>query len=118
MGLVFLIVIGGMLGWLAAIIAEAETGAAQLHNILVGIGGALAGGLVLNSMLGGGDLLAGQYSVGAMLVALGGSIAVLLALNLGGVRVPREPRPDPWSETNFNRGRDRHDAPPRNAKGK
>ena len=107
MGLVFLIVIGGMLGWLAAIIAEAETGAAQLHNILVGIGGALAGGLVLNSMLGGGDLLAGQYSV-----------AVLLALNLGGVRVPREPRPDPWSETNFNRGRDRHDAPPRNAKGK
>ena len=112
MGLVFLIVIGGMMGWLAAIIARAETGPARMHNILVGIAGALAAGLALNSLLGGGDLLAGQYSVDALLVALGGSVALLLAVNLVRERGRGGASADSWNEQAFNRGRDRHDAPP------
>jgi uncharacterized membrane protein YeaQ/YmgE (transglycosylase-associated protein family) len=82
MGLVFLIVIGGMLGWLAAIIARAEGAQAHARNILIGIAGALITGLVVNPLIGGSDLLAGQYSVDALLSALIGSIAVLLAVNL------------------------------------
>lgn len=82
MGLVFLIVIGGMLGWLAAIIVRAETGAARLRNIAVGIAGALVAGLVINPLIGGSNLLAGQYGVDALLLALTGPIAVLLAVNL------------------------------------
>lgn len=82
MGLVFLIVIGGMLGWLAAIITRAETGQARLRNILIGIAGALVAGLVVNPLLGGGDLLAGQYSVDALMIALAGTVAVLLVVNL------------------------------------
>jgi len=81
-GLVFLIVIGGMLGWLAAIIVRADSGAARLRNILIGIAGALVTGLVINPLIGGSDLLEGQYSVDALLVALAGSVVVLLAVNL------------------------------------
>lgn len=84
MGLVFLVVIGGMLGWLAAIIARAETGSARMRNILIGIAGALLAGLAVNPLLGEGNLLDGQYSVNALLVALAGSVALLLALNLLG----------------------------------
>lgn len=82
MGLVFLIVIGGMLGWLAAIIVRAESGAARLRNILIGIAGALVTGLVINPLIGGADLLEGQYSVDALLIALAGAVVVLLAVNL------------------------------------
>ena len=82
MGLVFLIVIGGMLGWLAAIIVRAETGVARLRNILIGITGALVAGLVVNPLVGSGSLLEGQYSVDALLIALIGSVVVLLAVNL------------------------------------
>ena len=82
MGLVFLIVIGGMLGWLAAIIARAESASAQLHNILTGIAGALIAGLVVNPLVGGSSLLDGQYSVDALLIALTGSVVVLLLANL------------------------------------
>ena len=82
MGLVFLIVIGGMLGWLAAIIVRAETGPARLRNILIGIAGALVAGLVVNPLIGGGSLLEGQYGIDALLIALTGSVAVLLAVNL------------------------------------
>ena len=82
MGLVFLIVIGGMLGWLAAIIVRAESGAAKLRNVLIGIAGALITGLVVNPLMGGRSLLEGQYDIDALLIALAGSIMVLLAVNL------------------------------------
>lgn len=82
MGLVFLIVIGGMLGWLAAIITRARSTAASLRNVLLGIAGALVAGLVINPLIGGGNLLEGQYSISALVIALAGSVAVLLAVNL------------------------------------
>ena len=81
MGLVFLIVIGGMLGWLAAIIVRAESGAARLRNILTGIAGALGAGLVINPLIGS-SLLYGQYNIDALLIALTGSVVLLLAVNL------------------------------------
>jgi uncharacterized membrane protein YeaQ/YmgE (transglycosylase-associated protein family) len=81
-GLVFLIVIGGMLGWLAAIITRADTGAARLRNILIGIAGALVTGLVISPLIGGSNLLEGQYSIDTLLLALTGSVAVLLVVNL------------------------------------
>jgi len=81
-GLVFLIVIGGMLGWLAAIIVRAESGEARLRNILIGIAGALVAGLVINPLIGGSSLLEGQYGIGALLIALTGSVVLLLATNL------------------------------------
>jgi uncharacterized membrane protein YeaQ/YmgE (transglycosylase-associated protein family) len=81
-GLVFLIVIGGMLGWLAAIITRAESTPAKLRNVVIGIAGALVAGLVINPLLGGGNLLDGQYSVASLMTALAGSVVVLLAVNL------------------------------------
>ena len=82
MGLVFLIVIGGMLGWLAAIVTRAGSGAVTLRNILVGIAAALVTGLVINPLLGGSNLLDGQYGIDALLVALTGTGAILLLVNL------------------------------------
>ena len=82
MGLMFLIVVGSMLGWLAAIIARAESATAQLRNILIGIAGALVAGLAVNPLLGRGNLLDGQYSIDGLLMALAGSAAVLLVMNL------------------------------------
>lgn len=82
MGLVFLIIIGGMLGWLAAIIVRADSGPARLGNILIGIAGALVTGLVINPLIGGSNLLEGQYSIDSLLLALIGSVVLLLAVNL------------------------------------
>jgi len=81
-GLVFLIVIGGMLGWLAAIITRADTGVTMLRNVLIGIAGALITGLVLNPLIGGSDLLDGNYAIDSLLGVLTGSVAVLLLVNL------------------------------------
>lgn len=82
MGLVFLVVIGGMLGWLAAIITRADSGPARLRNVLIGIAGALVTGLVINPLLGGSNLLGGDYGIGSLVIALAGSMVLLLLVNL------------------------------------
>jgi len=53
-----------------------------MRNILIGIAGALVTGLVINPLIGGGNLLAGQYKVDALLIALAGSVVMLLAVHL------------------------------------
>ena len=82
MGLVFLVVVGAMLGWLAAIIARMEDTRGTALNVAFGIAGALVAGLVVHPLLGGGGLLEGRYSVDGLLTALFGAVVVLLAVNL------------------------------------
>ena len=82
MGFVFLVVLGGILGWLAAIINKSENSRAMLPNIAAGIGGALLTGVVLGPLLGLGDILHGLYSVDGLLTALAGSVVVLVAVNV------------------------------------
>lgn len=82
MGLVLLVVLGAILGWLAAIIMRAESTRGILLNVIAGIGGALVAGLVVNPLLGKGGLLEGHYHADGLLVALLGSVCVLLLVNL------------------------------------
>lgn len=82
MGVMFLIVAGAILGWLAAIVMRAESRQAILLNVGAGIAGAFIAGLLLNPLLGGHSLLGGRYDVLALVIALVGSVLFLAALNM------------------------------------
>jgi len=82
MGLVFLIVLGAILGWLVAIILNAETREGLARNIGTGVVGALLSGLLVSPMAGRGSLLAETYSVGALMVSLVGSLLAIICVNL------------------------------------
>lgn len=83
MGLLFMIVVGAILGWLAAIILRIEAPRGILLNIAAGIVGALLMGLFIGPLLlGSASLLGGYYRVGSLLLSLAGSIIVIAALNL------------------------------------
>ena len=87
MGLLFMIVVGAVLGWLAAIILRIEAPRGILLNIAAGIVGALLMGLFIGPLLlGSASLLGGYYRVGSLLLSLAGSIVVIAALNLFGRR--------------------------------
>jgi uncharacterized membrane protein YeaQ/YmgE (transglycosylase-associated protein family) len=81
-GLVFLVIVGAILGWLAAIVSRAEDSRGILLNVAVGIGGALATGLLVAPLLGLGNVLEGRYPIDGLLTALAGSVVVLIAVNL------------------------------------
>ena len=82
MGLVFLVVLGGILGWLAAIINNSATPRGIAFNVGAGIGGALLTGLALAPLLGVGSILDGAYRIDGLLTALAGSLVVLIAVNV------------------------------------
>lgn len=77
MGLIILVAVGAILGWLASIIMRIDDQHGILVNVAVGVGGALLSGLVIKS-----DSILVGISAGALLVGVAGSIAGLTLLNV------------------------------------
>jgi len=77
MGLIILVAVGAILGWLATIIMRIEGQQEILLNVVVGVGGALLSGIILKS-----DSIIAGISAGALLVGVGGSILGLILLNV------------------------------------
>ena len=77
MGLLILIVVGALLGWLATIILRIEDGRGILGNALVGVFGALVTGMVA-----GNGAIFGTVSGMALLWAVLGSIVAVGVFNL------------------------------------
>lgn len=82
MGLIFLVMLGAVLGWIAAIILRVRRHGELEINITTGVGGALIAGLIINPLIGEGNMLHGGYSVEALLVSVGGSLVMLVSVNL------------------------------------
>lgn len=74
---VVLLVVGGVIGWLASIVMRTNAQQGLLLNIVVGIVGSLLGGFLLASVLPGGIL-----TLYGFLRALIGAIVLLGIVNL------------------------------------
>jgi uncharacterized membrane protein YeaQ/YmgE (transglycosylase-associated protein family) len=77
MGLIILVVVGGLLGWLASIVMRADARQDILLNVAIGIVGALVAGLASND----GPVLAGVSAM-ALVIGFAGALATLLLANL------------------------------------
>ena len=78
MGFIIWLIIGGIVGWLASIIMRTDAQQGVLLNIIVGIVGAVIGGLIL----GRGNINNSGLSVSTFLVSLLGAIVLLAIVNL------------------------------------
>lgn len=74
MGLLWWIVLGGLAGWIASMIAGNNKEQGVLGNIGVGIVGALIGGFIVDVL--GGKGITG-FNVWSLLVAIAGSLILL-----------------------------------------
>ena len=74
---ILIIIIGGILGWLASIVMRTDAQQGILLNIVVGIVGAFIGGLIFNR----GDINDG-VNVTSFLVSLVGAVILLAIVNL------------------------------------
>jgi uncharacterized membrane protein YeaQ/YmgE (transglycosylase-associated protein family) len=82
MGLIILIIVGGILGWLASIVMRTDGQQGILLNVVVGIVGALLAGFILNPLIGGGNIMGGDFSASALLVSFLGAVVLLAIVNL------------------------------------
>jgi len=81
MGLLFMIVIGAILGWLTTIVLRIEAPRGILLNVVAGVAGALVMGLLVAPLLGSASLLGDSYGVWSVLLSLAGAVVAVAALN-------------------------------------
>lgn len=82
MTLIMIIVIGGIIGWLASIVMRTDAQQGLFLNIVVGIVGALVAGLVLTPLIGGAPITSGSFDVMSLLVSFLGALVLLAIVNL------------------------------------
>jgi len=82
MGIIILIIVGGILGWLASIVMRTDAQQGVLLNVIVGIIGALLAGFLIVPLIGGGSITAGDFSVSSLLVSFLGAVVLLAIVNL------------------------------------
>lgn len=80
MGLIILLIVGGIVGWLAGLIMRDNNGI--ILNVVVGIVGAILAGFVVTPLIGGAPITSGVISIQSIIVSLLGAIILLAIVNL------------------------------------
>ena len=82
MGLIILLIVGGLIGWVASMIMRTDGQQGIFLNIVVGIVGALLAGFIVTPLIGGVPITSGVISIQSILVSLLGAIVLLAIVNL------------------------------------
>jgi uncharacterized membrane protein YeaQ/YmgE (transglycosylase-associated protein family) len=82
MGIIVLLIVGGVVGWLASLIMRTDAQQGIFLNIVVGIVGALIAGFVVTPLIGGAPITSGVISVQSVLISLVGAVILLAVINL------------------------------------
>ena len=82
MNIIIMLVVGGLIGWIASMIMRTNAQQGIILNIVVGIVGALLAGLLLAPMFGTGSITQGDFSLSGLLISLVGAVILLAIVNL------------------------------------
>lgn len=82
MNLIILLIVGGVIGWVASLIMRTDAQQGVFLNVVVGIVGALLAGLILTPLIGGASITDGALNIRSILVSLLGAVVLLAIVNL------------------------------------
>lgn len=82
MGIIILLVVGGVLGWLASLVMRTDAQQGIILNVVVGIVGALLAGFIITPLIGGAPITSGAFSIQSLLVSFLGAVVLLAIVNL------------------------------------
>ncbi len=82
MNIIIILIVGGVLGWLASIIMRTDGQQGIFLNVVVGIVGALLAGFVITPLIGGAPITNGSFDVMSLLASFLGAVVLLAIVNL------------------------------------
>jgi len=82
MSIIVLLIVGGIVGWLASLIMRTDAQQGIFLNIVVGIVGAVLAGFIVTPLIGGAPITSGVISIPSILVSLFGAVILLAIINM------------------------------------
>ena len=80
--LIIMLVVGGVIGWLASIVMRTDGQQGIILNVVVGIVGAMLAGFLLTPLLGGAPITSGALDIRSLAVSFLGALILLAVVNL------------------------------------
>ena len=82
MGLIVLLIVGGLIGWVSSMIMRTDGQQGIFLNIVVGIVGSMLAGFLITPLIGGAPITSGVISIQSVVVSLLGAVVLLAIINL------------------------------------
>jgi uncharacterized membrane protein YeaQ/YmgE (transglycosylase-associated protein family) len=82
MNLIIMLVVGGILGWLASMVMRTDGQQGLFLNVVVGVVGAALAGYLLTPFLGGAPITTRAFDIKSLFVSFLGAVVLLGIVNL------------------------------------
>jgi uncharacterized membrane protein YeaQ/YmgE (transglycosylase-associated protein family) len=82
MNIIILLVVGGVIGWLASIVMRTDGQQGIFLNIVVGIVGAILAGFIITPLIGGAPITNGAFDIMSLVSSFLGAVVLLAIVNL------------------------------------
>ncbi len=81
MNLIIMLIVGGVIGWLASLVMRTDGQQGILMNVVVGVVGSILAGYLLTPFLGGAPITSGAFDIKSLFVSFLGAIVLLAIVN-------------------------------------
>lgn len=82
MNIIIILIVGGILGWLASLIMRTDAQQGIVLNVIVGIVGAVLAGFIITPLLGGAPITTGALDARSIFISFLGAVLLLAIVNL------------------------------------
>lgn len=82
MTLLLILLVGGIIGWLASILMRTDAQQGVFLNIVVGIVGAVIAGFIITPLIGGAPITSGAFDILSLFASFLGAVVLLAIVNL------------------------------------
>lgn len=82
MTLLLVLIVGGVIGWLASMVMRTDGQQGIVLNVVVGIVGALLAGFLITPLIGGAPITSGSFSAMSLISSFLGAVVLLAIVNL------------------------------------
>jgi uncharacterized membrane protein YeaQ/YmgE (transglycosylase-associated protein family) len=81
MNLIIMLIVGGVIGWLASMVMRTDGQQGIVMNVVVGVVGSILAGYLLTPFLGGAPITSGAFDIKSLFVSFLGAIVLLAIVN-------------------------------------
>ena len=82
MNILIMLIVGGIIGWLASMLMRTDGQQGIVLNVVVGLVGAVLAGFLITPLMGGAPITSGAFDIRSLIASFIGAVVLLAIVNL------------------------------------